>query len=281
MALEFSGTLFAGNFTGPSLLVGVGHNDRYNPITADTLTSFSLYANIHSADIITTAEASGSIVCLKNDDFSGPFAQVSDAGSGGEADFTLSGYIGSVLLIASDKQGKKETRVSFREQFLAAWDDFLDKKLAGGSASREGEPTLTWEMFPASVSFLDPNQTYLKIYQPLHIHTPWPFSDYAASMTYHIVLFIDGSQHVRAWGARWACWVESGIKHDHILGELSPQVRDGLSDLQDQANAKLAVLDLLGPLSDVYYLPGQQTTDIGTGVLTGNTSDDVTIVLEH
>ena len=282
MSLEFSGSLFSGdNLTGTSILVGVGHGERYNPVTAADLQSFGLYANIHSSDVVTTAEAAGNIVFLMNDDFSGPFAQQSDAASIGEVTAGVSGHIGSVLLIASDKQGHKETRVSFNDQFLDAWIMFLDNALSGSRASREGNPTLTWEMFPANISYLDEDLTYLKIYQPLHISMPWPFSDYAASMTYHILLFLDGDHHVRAWGARWAYWVEGGIKSGHIADQLEPQVRDGLTTLVDQANSKLALLDLLGPLSDVFYLPGRQTTPVGTGFLTGNTADDVTIVLEH
>lgn len=282
MALEFAGNLFSGpGLTGTSTLVGVGHGERYSPVTAADLSSFGLYANIQSADIITTAEADGNIVFLQNDDFSGPFAQFSDAASTGEVTASVSGHIGSVLLIASNKQGKNETRVSFNDQFLNTWITFLDGALAGSRASREGNPTLTWEMFPAAISYLDPNLTYLKIYQPLHISMPWPFSDYAASMTYHIQLFLDGGNHVRAAGARWAYWVEGGIKSSHIADQLEPQVRDGLTTLVNQANATLTLLDLLGPLSDFFYLPGRQTTAVGTGFITGNTADDVTIVLER
>jgi hypothetical protein len=282
MALEFLGTLFAGdNKTGASRFVGVGHADRYNPVTAGELTGSGLYANIHSADLFTTAEADGNLVFLKNDDFSGAFAQASDAASVGDAWWHISGHIGSVISVAGNRKGKHETRLSFHDQFLSQWTTFLDSALAGSRASRQGEPTLTWEMFPATISYLNPDHTYLKIYQPLHISMPWPFSDYAASMTYHIQLFVDGSHHLRAWGARWAYWVESGIKAGHIGDSLEPQVRDGLTTLVNQVNAKISVLDALGSMSDVYYLPGKQLTRIGTGFITGNTNDDVTIVVEH
>ena len=189
-----------------------------------------LYANIHSADLVTTAEADGNLVFLKNDDFSGAFAQVSDAASTGDAWWNINGHIGSVISVAGNKKGKKETRLSFRDQFLNQWETFLDGKLAGSRASRQGEPTLTWEMFPVGISSLDPNHTYLKIYQPLHISMPWPFSDYAASMTYHIQLFVDGNHHLRAWGQRWAWWVESGIKSGHIGDSLGPQVQRRTAD---------------------------------------------------
>ena len=282
MSVEFLGTVFsATNKTGFSKLVGVGHADRYFPTRAVQLIGSGLYANIHSADLVTTAEADGNLVFLKNDDFSGAFAQLSDAASTGDAWWNLTGHIGSVISIAGNKKGKKETRLSFRDQFLNQWETFLDGKLAGSRASRQGEPTLTWEMFPVGISSLDPNHTYLKIYQPLHISMPWPFSDYAASMTYHLQLFVDGNHHLRAWGQRWAWWVEGGIKSGHIGDSLGPQVSGGLQTLVDQVNAKISVLDALGAVSDVYYLPGRQLSRIGTGFITGNTNDDVTIVVEH
>jgi hypothetical protein len=40
-------------------------------------------------------------------------------------------------------------------------------------------------------------------------------------------------------------------------------------------------LSNFGAVSDAYYLPGRQLSRIGTGFITGNTNDDVTIVVEH
>ncbi len=282
MSLEFAGYLHSGdNRTGQLMLVGVGTNDRYNRISASQLTGAGLYSNIHSVELVTTQEADGNLVLLKNDDFSGAFAQVSDAKSAGDVWWSSSGHIASIILIAGNRQGKQENRISFHDQFFNKWTTFLDAKLQGSQASREGDPTLTWEMFPQGISYLDPNLAYLKIYQPLHIHMPWYWSDYAASMTYHIYLYVTGDRHLRAWGARWAYWVESGAKSGKIGSELEPQVRDGLSALQDQVNQQLALTDLLGPITDVYYLPGKQLERIGTGGVIGATTDDVTIVLER
>jgi hypothetical protein len=285
MSLEFAGFLFAGdNRTGQSLLVGVGRGNRYSPIRADQLKNSGLYGTIGSAEIVTSALADGNMVFLKNDDFTGPFAQITDARSGGDLWWHITGHIGSVLLIAGNKQGTNETRVSFRDQFLNQWNSFLDNKLQGGRASREGDPTLTWEVFPASDPYnvLNPNLTYLKIYQPLHIHMPWYWPDYAASMTYHLFLYATGDGHLRAAGIRWAYWVESGAKSGRIASELEPQVRDGLGSLQDQTNQQFQLLDgVLGTVTDVYYLPGRQLQNTGTGGLTGNTVDDVTIVIER
>lgn len=287
MSLEFAGNLYSGSQrNGLSLLVGVGHGDRYNPEGFSTLLGAGLFLNVHSVDITTSAEAEGNVILFTTagpvePDFQGPFLQLS-AGRSGFNWWNFNWVTGSVLLVASGKQGTSETRLSFSDIFLSEWTTFLDKKLAGGRASRVGDPVLTWEMFPANVQYLDPNGTYLKIFQKLNVSLPWPYDNYAASMTYHIGLFPDANQHVRCWGQRWGCWVDSGVKSGHVADSLAPEVQSGLDELAKQVNATLQGFDgLLGKVTDVYYLPGTQTSDIATGTLAGNTADDVTIVIEH
>lgn len=111
---------------------------------------------------------------------------------------------------------------------------------------------------------------------------PWPIPDYAAAMWYHIGLFINSSQHLRAWGQRSYLWVEAGQKSQHIFDVVAPKVTAGLGTLVTELNQKLSSFDgALGAVTDVYYLPGRQQKSIATGVMTGNTGDDVTIVIEH
>jgi hypothetical protein len=298
MSVEFAGTLFSGSErNGASLLVGVGHADRYEPITLTELQSSGLFENVNSAEIVTSDEADGNIVLFQNaivpylsftrvPDFQGEFLQLSlsevDAGGIDDKGWSFRWPTDSVLAVAGRRKGTNETRLSFSDIFLSQWNTFLDEMLAGSRAHRQGDPTLTWEMFPVGVSFLDSDGTYLKIVQQLHINMPWPFADYAASMTYHIGLFVDGNQHVRAWGQRWAWWVESGIKAGHIGESLGPQVTAGLDTLVNQVNDQLATLDgFLGKVTDVYYLPGRQTSLIATGSFVDSTFHDVTIVVEH
>jgi hypothetical protein len=282
MSINIIGLLYsASNLTGESLLVGVGKNNRYNPISADLLSGRGLANNIHSLELFDSNISDGNIILFQNKDFSGEFGQESDARATGNAGWNYSGPSASAIVVASNRAGFKETRLSFRNIFLQQWNSFLDKKLAGGQASREGDPTLTWEMFPANVSWLDTNMTYLKIYQPLHISIDW-WPDYEASMTYHFFLYSDGNHHLRAAGARWAWWVESGAKSGKIGDKLGPQVSSGLTDLQNELNTQFQSFDgLLGNVTDVYYLPGSQPNPVGTNVLFGKTTDDITIVIEH
>jgi len=252
------------------------------------LMSSGLFGNVSSVEIVVTDEADGNVILFQSpllDDFNGTFLQLSAAeappGGTGEDFQNFAWSTESVLLVAGRRKGTNETRVSFSDIFLEQWKTIIDGVLAGSRASRQGDPTLTWEMFPLNVSFTNPNGTYLKIFQPLNIDMPWPYSNYAASMTYHIGLFPDNG-HLRCWGQAYHWWVESGIKASHIGDSLGPQVQGGLGTLVTQVNDKLSTLDsLLGTVTDVYYLPGHQPTPIGTGRFVDNTANDVTIVIEH
>jgi hypothetical protein len=280
MALEFIGFLYTGpSETGRSLAVGVGHKQRYNPIRQDVLDNFGFASNIQSASLFTTPEATANLIFLQNDDFSGAFAQASEALGTGKQTWGVGGQIRSVLLVASDRGGERDYRISFRDQFLQTWDNYLDQKLAGEQASRNGDPTLTWQVFPQGIPNLDPNLAYLKIYQPLHISLPWYWSDYEASMTYYLYPYIDGNGRLRTYGARWEYWVEKGAKSHKIGDRLRPKVENGLPELVDVVNRRLASFDRLGSLRDVYLLPGNQLFPIGTGGVMGFTTDDVTIVV--
>src|SRR5436309_706099 len=124
MSLEFSAVLYSGdNRSGTSMFSGVGRGGRYSPISADQLKNSGLYAHVESIDLNTTQEADGNLIMLKNDDYSGPFFQAIDARSAGDVWWDTWGHIGSVLLVAGNRQNTRETRVSFRDQFLNQWNE--------------------------------------------------------------------------------------------------------------------------------------------------------------
>ena len=278
MSLYALATLFSGsNQTGSSRLLGLGSSDRYRPDVASDLQSAGLYNSVASGELI-CSQADLNLVLFQNDDFSGSFFQLSKSRDDGNASYWHTGSAASALLIASNRRNTNETRLSYSDLFHSEWDSFLDGQLAGTQVSREGEPLLTWRMFPTNDQWLDSRQTYLRIHQPLHISIDW-WPDYSASMDYHIVLYVDGSQHLRCWVADWECWVEGGAKNGRIHSDLDPKVAAGMTALQNQVNTRLQQFDALGAVKDVYYLPGRQLSSIGTGTLGGNTNDDVTIVV--
>lgn len=278
MALLISSALFYGdNATGNMYSTVVDHNERYERISADLLKQRGLYAHVESVSVY-AHQYDANLVLLQNDNYSGPFAQVSVDGSA-KQQFIIDtfGHIGSALLIVSQKKG--ELRLSLKDTLLTKWTQYLDQKLAGSAASRQGNPILTWEMFPANVSHLDPNLTYFKVHQPLHINiNNWP--DYSASLTYHIYLYVNGNSKLRASGVRWAQWVENGTKEGKIRDKLRPQVKAGLGEFESILNSQLQAFDGFGNITDVFYLPGNQVTPLGTENITGHTDNDITIVIQ-
>jgi hypothetical protein len=210
-------------------------------------------------------------------DFNGQFLQVTNTGSSAD-DVNLSGsfnnWATSGLLVARNRPS--EFRVSFRDVFLDRWRDVIDGELSGG-AKRDGDPSLTWEMFPTSVSYLDSDKFYLRIHQNLDIEIPW-WPDYEASITYHIRLYRSGT-NVRGYVARWAYWIEGGVKADDIEEQLAPAVISGMETLDDELDTQLSALDFLN-VEDVYLLPGRQLGAPSDGTFSSATWSDVTIVLE-
>jgi hypothetical protein len=287
MSLDITGFIYSGaQLSGTGRVFGLGHADRYNAISGAELQAAGLAGGVGSIEVITSADAAGNLVLFNSPlsffpAYDGGFFQLS-ANPGQYAKWSFDFPATSALLVASARAGRNELRQSFHALAHDQWIAYIDKALAGTSASRDGDPSLTWAMFPTGVDHLDPNGIYLEIGQTFQVNVPWPFSPVTASLTYDIQLYADDAGHVRAWGQRWAYWVDGGIFAGKVADELQPVVSAGLGTLVTQVNQKLGELDrLLGKVTDVYYLPGSQTTPVGLGTLTGATFDDVTIVIEH
>jgi hypothetical protein len=290
MAISVLASIFDGaNQSGTARLYGVSKSQRYHRIPGSELSGYNLYRKISSTTEYSSSVAHCSLILfgfsfplVTFPDYQGEFVQLTNAGSGKELDSNLSSSnfdnVATSALLVAEARGP-EFRLSFRDLFLSKWNTMLDSQLAGTQASREGDPVLTWEMFPAGVSYLDPNSMYLKIYQKLHISIDW-WPDYDASLTYHIFLYLDSAKHLKGYVARWAYWVEGGVKSGQIADKLKPKVIAGMDTLNAQLNTQLALVGGF-TFKDLYYLPGKQTAAAGTGVTKGATWQDVTIVLEH
>jgi hypothetical protein len=289
MSSAMLATVFTGaNQTGTARLFGVSSSQRYHAVPAIDMVSNSIFLNLSSATVFSSTRADATLILFRPllptfslGDYNGFFLQLTnrrDAASELDVNFSAHGFdnlTANMLLVAANKDS--EVRLSFRDLFLDQWKTILDGQLAGSEAKRDGDPLLTWEMFPVGISHLDSSLTYLKIHQPLTIElTAWP--DYDASITYHIFLSIDGGGHLRGHVARWAYWVEGGIKSGGIADKLEPKVIAGMDTLNDQLASQLGALSFT--FTDLYYLPGKQTSRAPTGALTGSTFGDVTIVLQ-
>jgi hypothetical protein len=275
-ATLYSGPAETGNGLQSPLIPG----DRYSAITNSILSSEHLLDSVASGSLVSNAPFDLNLILFQNGDYTGLFQQISLSSANPSETYWHTGPVQSALLIASNNIGSKEKRISLVDAFRSKWDSFLDDKLKGTAVSRDVEPLLTWQMFPTGNQWLNSSQTYLRIHQPLHVHLPWYWHDYQASMDYNIVLYITGDQHLRAWVADWECWVEGGAKNGKVHDQLNPQVEASMSALQDQMNQALALTDLLGPIKAVFYLPSKQLSPIGSTRLGGNTSDDITIAIQ-
>lgn len=290
MSLSFISALYEHiNQAGKSQLLGLGKSTRYRSFRKPDLQTLGLFQKISSAVVYPSADADGTVILfgpllgvLNMGDFNGSFVQITNKkGSGVNqvvnqlAPYAFNDATQSLLMVAPNRGF--EVRLSFRDLFLDKWKTILDAKLAGSQAKRHGDPTLTWEMWPQGISYLDPNAKYLKIHQKLDIVLDW-WPDYEASVTYHVYLYLDGAGKLKGYVQRWAYWVEGGVKSGEIANKLEPKVISGMDALNTELSTQLGAFSSF-TLKDLYYLPGNQTTPPPSGVITGTTLDDVTIVV--
>lgn len=285
MPLSMLSIVYTGsNQTGTGRVFGLGTSHRYNAIDNGEMKSFGIYRNLSSATVYASSSCDATLILFGFPfalpwNYTGNFLQITNQRGAASALSTnfpalLNNSASSMLLVAPNRGS--EIRLSFRDLFLNQWNTTLDAQLRGSEAERSGDPTLTWEMFPTGISYLDSGRRYLKIHQKLKVVLDW-WPDYDASITYHIYLYLDGGGRLRGHVARWAYWVESGIKSGAIGSELEPQVIRGMDTLNSQLANQLNGISF--SFSDLYYLPGRQLSRAITGILTGSTWADTTIVL--
>lgn len=290
MSLSFIATGYEHtNKGGLSRLFGVNQSGRYNHIDESLLGQLSFDAILSSIEVSSSSTATANAILFSNrapgpfdigisvGDFAGDFRQVVAPKNGAPrfanmTDFGFNDRTRSILLVNTNR--RLEFRVSFRDQFLDTWNNTLDDQL-GSSASRTGDPLMTWAAFPKGISYLSSDQIYLQISQGLNINIDW-WPDYDASITYHLYLYLDGAKKLQGYCQRWSAWVESGIKSGGIMDQLWPKVVAGVTTLN---NSLTQAFQSLPAFNDFYYLPGRQVSPVA-GVASGTTWDDVTLVFE-
>lgn len=283
MSIDALGLLYSGpDRTGTSTLIGIGQGNRYTPIRGSRLQDVGLYQNIQSGYLTSPVTRDVNLTVFFGDGhFNGDFVQMTWPKGGGEGSFWSTSNVRSVLLTASAPGGHNQFMRSYRDMFLSDWKTHIDTEM-GGSASRRGDPVLSWEMFPTNPAYkwLNTDLAYLKVHQDVRLHTPWYMPDYDAWLEYWIYLHISNG-NVRAWVPQYWWWVEGGWYTSCVSDQFKPKVAAGAGALQTHLNEELAKLDGLtnGAAKDVFYLPGAQSVAPGSDVH-GNTGQDVTIVLD-
>lgn len=293
MALSTLAILHSGNNqNGYARLFGLARDERYRVVRSDSLMSYGLHRNIGSATIFSSNTADANVILFSPDGlrsgFYGNWLQLTNRkGSGNELEVD-SMYLSGVgkettdLLFVSTSKGP-EYRFSFRDMFLDKWINIVDSlgdSLKGGhKVKRDGDPFLSWVMWPQNTSYLDPNRRYLVIHQNLKIDVNnWPW-DYDASITYHIYLYLDNNGSIRGHIARWAYWVDQGTLGGVIKDQLGLATRSGMETLNEELTKQFALFSGF-KFNDLYYLPGNQIDRPPTGIMFGNGVHDVTIVVE-
>jgi hypothetical protein len=265
--------------------MGVGASDRYAHYAGPQLKAEHLYHSVGQAQIFFAFGTDANLVFFQNDDFTGPFAQTSLLSDGLESTLPLGSKVSSAMLIGSAHAGHHERRVSFVQAFKEPWATELSKLIDKTPARPDGDPVLTWEMFPSPVGIgtekgwvLQPDLTYLRIHQQLNVDVT--IYDQAASFDYWVYLYKDNNGRVQASVVQWRAWVDGGIATGRIFDALWPRVVRGATTLEQMVNPELAGLTAdIGTISDIYYLPGTQL-DPRAQITNLDTRKDVTIVIE-
>lgn len=139
--------------------------------------------------------------------------------------------------------------------------------------SLRGQPIVTWDMWPD----FSPSSKYVYLRVPVTVHVPGWF-DYSAEIRYWIYPWVDGQGQLKAYVAAYGCWVEGGI----LSGTVADQIMQALPGTVGTVNTKIddlmRAMVIFGPYTECYLLPGTSGYP-GTAPVTGNTTDDVTVVL--
>ena len=223
---------------------------------------------------------SGQTISPLPEDFAGEFMQftnASDVTFNQNLDGTLAEFNNAATsMLVVRTQLAPETKLSFKTLFTPAWDKFLDGNLPS-DVERVGEPAVGWVAF-SSYGNLDPDKIYIRIDQQLNVVMDW-WSDYEAWITYFVKLSASGGGIV-AGVKRWEYWVEGGLFSDAVAAELEPNVASGATTLANALNTAFAPFS---SVTDLYLLPGNQTTKVAEGnhdVHWDDARNDVTLVIQ-
>lgn len=291
MPFDTMGQLFHGpSLTGKGCSFGLDHGSRYLRFDRRQMMDQDLYATVSSAVVYGSYVANPTLILFMipkgwpqwKQVFRGPFVQISNRKNSGRqyAINHLGAYnkhSSSMLFIPTRR--KEEYRVSVRDMALAEWNAVIDDMLKDSGSYREGDPWITWRMWPQRQQYLDPDRCYVSIHQDLHIAVPY-WADYKASVAYDIYLYLERG-YPQGWVTRWYIWVEAGPKAEKIGNRLRPKVIRGGRSLNERLAYKIHDLPPIG-FGDLYFLPGHQVYAPRTGTIVSDIGvRDVTVVLEH
>lgn len=254
------------NLAGPSVYFFHGDEARYYTVGAGGLGAVGNDAV--SSLSLACVDSNSAIYLFEDFNFKGRYARWDCDGTG---NVNVS-YVGDDFnditssLLSVHRSGLELSvalGLTYREQIAGE----IDTQLADFSATRNGDPIITWEMWPS----FSPTRKYVVIRQRLVVDVPdWPW-DYDAEFRYYVYFYLDGDGRLRGYVEWVYAWVERGIWSGKVMEQVWPLVSfDGAA----AANEFLDGITNSIPLSfqALYYLPG-------AGASVGDVEDDITMVL--
>jgi hypothetical protein len=221
-------------------------------------------------------------------DFAGDFLQYTNAHPQLQWDvnipagfYTIEGNLPMMQsMLVLQTQRRPEFRVSYRDLFLAKWNQFANNNLPK-EVILKGSPELTWMAFPRQQQYLSENQIYLYIAQDIEIDFSDYWSNYAASISFWIRLNVSNGA-VTSQVQKWSIWIEGGAFTSVIKAILEPNVKLAAISLKTAVDQALA--SFIPPkVTGIYFLAGRQLAPIKSGdfdVHWQSVKGDVTIVFE-
>lgn len=184
---------------------------------------------------------------------------------------------GSMLIVQT--QRTEEIRRSFRDALTGIWNEFAGAHLPD-QVVLKGTPVLRWMPFPKDQDYLNEDQIYLFFQQEIEIVLGWWWSNYAARISFWLHLDVNDGQ-VTGHVQRWQYWIEGGPFTSIVKAILKPNLELAVPDLNDALNQALSALP--SNVTGVYYLPGRQLNQIGSGYFNlhrQSVKHDVTMIFE-
>jgi hypothetical protein len=265
------------NFAGRNLLLDNPGHQRYLLATFDFLNGLSFNDLVSSLQLRSaTPTIQSTCILFEHARFSGALQSFAYAGNRDISSLPSFNDLTSSVLLMDHDPSQKKTVLAIRSLAGTRLNDAIDGELQGSSdASRSGDVVVrfTIDLFEASLFGVD----LMLLEVPVRVHTPWPFSDYAAKIRYWIKLFINSSHQVRGFVAAWGYWIEGGILTGSIESRLRPKVEGKIGSVESKVNNMLTELNF-HQWTDVYLMPGAASV---TADYAGNIDDDCTIVLPY
>lgn len=284
-ALVFSG----GSQSGEVRAIGTAVNGRYDRYSYTDLVKEGLYRKFSSATLYAPG-AGATVLLLFGDTYSmsldsynlvSRHLQLTN-NSGAEWDVELSDFdfndqTDQVLLVHT--QRAPETRVSLSQGFQQIWGQVTQS--LPPEVELDGDPTFGWAPFIQSQGLKD-KLVYLTVQQSITAVLPWFWSNYAASLEFKLrIRAKDGNAIGGVATSHY--WIERGPMAPVIKAIVDPNLQLLVQEIDVAIDSFLSGINSLGTVTDVYFLPGAQTTLVGAGDVQQairQSVNDVTIVFE-